>query len=908
MESEESKRGINQFFTRNRVFYVFLILIVLLLAGYGGRYLYNYFRYPEHSVIMGVPGSSILVVEGEGLLGFLDDLLDGSLWRQGFESSGVMDHLSIIKKELSDISLAESSDLRSLLKEQPFCLSLVPKKEDGPAFLFLLQLRRGMRPEDIQSLLKQQWPSYTEKQLLEISYYERVLPDGSPLYVAIRDGIIMASVDREVFELAYYTLESGNNITIDASFAEVRENISKSQNLSPRLYISYEGFYKWVSRYIDEESKPMIASLPDMGSWAALELTFNNIGAHLQGFSKSPETGVAYRSALQKALDNLEDPGYVLPVNTIYYDQMAINSWNDFYKNFIKGFALKREGTERTYPVDEKSVDSLKQVFAGADVRSVTFAITDAVDTVAGRNYLLLIEAENIKALRESMILLSDTAKSLNYQDFEVLNLHSPYILPALFGNRYYHFEESFYTIYENWLIVTPSNQTLLTVLNNLTLGRTLQSETGYSESIKDVQGRISRRYYLDRVKGTGFMRSLADAGRQEAFDKLMPFMPQQFVLSYTREDDVLLTDIILISGGDNLSSVDGPEVLLDDVPAVRPMIIRDHRNGENKVMVADESGFLYLLNSSGGIEWKIEIREMPLSEMHYIDLYKNGRNQCLFISRNMVHLIQIDGKYVPGYPAKLNQQVHSGLSVFDYDNNGNYRLVYVNMNGKLANVDIAGNAVAGWTYPSAQKLNRPLIHFKNGGMDFLILHDSIGALWFLDRRGNERFRIDDTIQPGKNSDILLTRSLGEAHFTFLDNNGMTVQVSADGTVRVNEALKFSSDSYFLKATTRTGAGNNFLVAEPHQISLYDHDMKLLDRNNEVDTRWAFFELTASDPEIIAIAIDDSFQPFLITRKGLKVLELSGRSYDHFLAWRRKNGTPLTTLFVKGKVVFMKSI
>ena len=909
MESEESKPGIKQFFTRSRVFYIVLCLIVLLLAGYGGRYLYNYYRYPEHSVIKGVPGSSIMVVEGEGILGFLDDLLKGSLWRQGFEASDEIDHLSFIQKELFDIASSGSSDLASLIKKQPFCISLVPKKVDGPAFLFLLQLKRGMRPGDIHVMLKQHWPSYAEKQLLEISYHERVLPDGSPLFVAIRNGIMMASVDREVFELAYYTLESGNNITRDASFAEVRENISKSQNPSPRVYLSYEGFYKWVSRYIDESNKPMIASLPDMGSWAALELTFRNAGAHLQGFSKSPKTGVAYQSALQKAIDILEDPGLVLPANTIYYDQMALNSWSDFHKNFIEGFALRRDGVKRSYPVDERSVDSLKKVFANADIRSVTLAITDAFDSVAGSNYLLLFEAEDIHSLSESLTLLSDTMKRLNYQSFEVLSLQSSYILPALFGSRYHHFEESFFTIYRNWLIVAPSNQTLLTVLNNLTLGRTLLAEAGYSEGMKDVQGRISRRYYLDRSKGTRFMRSLADAGRLDAFDRLMPFLPQQFVLSYTREDDVILTDIVMIVAGDIRSSGDGSEVLLDDVPAVKPLIIRDHRNGENKVMVADESGFLYLLNSSGGIEWKMEIKEVPLSEMQYIDLYKNGRNQCVFLSRNMIHLIQIDGRYVTGYPAKLNQQFHTGLSVFDYDSNGNYRLTYLNMSGKLSNIDIAGNAVAGWTYPSARMLKRPLIHLKNGGMDFLILQDSLGTLHFLDRRGNERFKLHDTIQAGNNTDILLTRSLGEVHFTFLDKNGMLLQVSVDGTVRVNEAVKFLPDSYFLKAsTTPAGAGNTFLVAEPYQLSLFDQDLKLLDRNSELESRWSSFEITDRDPEIIATAIDGSFQPMIITRKGLKVLEVSGRSYDHFRVWRQKNEKPLSTLFVKGKVVILKNL
>ena len=62
-------------------------------------------------------------------------------------------------------------------------------------------------------------------------------------------------------------------------------------------------------------------------------------------------------------------------------------------------------------------------------------------------------------------------------------------------------------------------------------------------------------------------------------------------------------------------------------------------------------------------------------SEIFQVDYFRNGKLQLLFSTRNELYLIDRNGNFVEKYPVKLRSPATCGLSVFDYDNNRDYRL-----------------------------------------------------------------------------------------------------------------------------------------------------------------------------------------------------------------------------------------
>ncbi len=880
------------------------IILGVLLLGLGARMIYLKLRYPESDIIKGIPQSALLVIEGKNFLNFIATLSGSSLWELGFNGEDSTDHLSLVSVELSKLVKKGDQGFTPLMTEQPFSMSLIPRKQDGPAFLFLIQLKHGTSPTSIQSFLKKHWTSYSEKVLLEIRYYERLMPDSTILYIAIRDGIMMASLDREVFELAYYTVESGNAVAKEEAFREVRATLSKSQNPAIRVYVSYEGLYNWFSRFIKPECKPLIASLPDMGSWAALEMMMDDEGAHLQGFSGSLQTGKGISDYLSPTTQPLSDPGEVLPAGTLFYDQIGFDSFGEYYHSFILGYRHLREASRIVYPVSQSLQDSVISTLDLCDIHSVTLAITDQEDSVPGSNFLLIIHSENPDDLGSTLLAFSDTLASFLYQDIKVLSFKKPYLLPALFGVRFHAFEEACYAFLGNHVVFAPSQRALLSVLNMRSLNQTLASLDTYKAMTASMQGRTSKRHYCNMKNGMNFLRNLVDQSKTEHFDKLFPYLPGEFMFSFTKDKDVMLTDLLLHAGQRAQGPKTGGEVILDGAIAGEPVIIKDHRTRDTKLIVADRAGYLYLVNSRGELEWKVNTKEPPLSALHVIDVYRNGRQQCLFMSRNHLHLIQIDGNYVPGFPVRMATPFHSHLSVFDYEQNGNFRFIYRDVNARLSNVDINGRMVSGWTSPAVNLLQRPSIHFRNAGMDYLILTDTSGALHFLDRRGNKRFSLPATIQISERSDMVLTRSLECVHFTFIDRRGNLYQISADGKALMNEALHLSSDAYLLQPSPGQAKLQEIVVVEPGVISVFDTDLKLLRRSEPAEEVFSIIDRYNTDPQVLFAGLDSGSQPVVIFRAGFrKVGPLTG-SYDFVKTWRNRPEGP--GIMATGKGALLK--
>lgn len=886
-----------------RVAFWALILLGLFSAGMAFRYFYFMFKYPEKECITAVPSNSIMVIESDGFSGFVNNLSGSSLWQQGFYATETMDHLSTISQDIIEIISSGDDFIKSMFVHQPFCIALVPKKDAGPEFLFILQLKKGIRPGMVHSALKLNWPSYSERRLLEISYFEKTLPDGSPLYITINDGLLIASTDREVFELGYYTIESGNNIERDPDFAEVREQLLKSQNPSAKVFLSYQGFFRWMSRFIQDEHRPLISALTEIGRWAATEIIWQEDGMHLQGFTYSSSTNTHTKSVIPQDAGIMNDPGEVLPANIAMYDQMAVNSFSCYYDQFVKGFLRELDSKKEDYPIDPDFRDGFKDALNSLNIKSVIVATPGIPDSSAQINYMICLETKYHEDMGAVIEPFSDTNQASIYQNYKISFINNSYIIPSIFGSKFQMFEVVYFTIIDDYMIIVPEKSMLLSLINAYTLNRTLAAGQAYRDLLPSFPGKMSRRYYIDKNNSSNILKSIVNKVGFESFNKLLPFLPSTVMLGYAIENDIMLTDIVITA--DKLAD-QAPytgKILLDGTIVRKPLFITDHRINENKILVTDSEGFIYLINRRGEIEWKFLPDEEPQSDIHVIDIYKNGRQQCIFMGENMLHVIRIDGKYVAGYPVMLDQPFSEHLSIFDYENNGNYRLIYRNKQDYLSNVDIKGRRVPGWTNPKVKRFIRPIEYKRLENADFLIAVDSDYKVHFFDRRGQARISVPDEMNIAKRSDVVKAKSLETWHFSFLHDDGLLVYLSSTGDMTLNFALQFSSNAWFFSADCNDNGDHDIVVAEKQRVSVYDNGFKLLNRIEPVNIEIKTINKCSSEPNVLFTLISDNNIPYAVKKDNLKLIRLSDKSFDHADIWKCKRDNKTYVILCKGSLI-----
>ena len=169
----------------------------------------------------------------------------------------------------------------------------------------------------------------------------------------------------------------------------------------------------------------------------------------------------------------------------------------------------------------------------------------------------------------------------------------------------------------------------------------------------------------------------------------------------------------------------------------VGPIIVKNHINNKSELIIQDENNILHLINSVGQIEWSKKIEGQVLNEIHQIDSYKNGKLQFLFATKNKLHLVDRKGRNVGKFPLKFNDDITQPISVFDYDNNKNYR-VLITQNNELFMFDSKGGRVRGFDYiKNGEIINSPK-HFRISNKD-LIVFKTRDDLKIINRRGRPR-------------------------------------------------------------------------------------------------------------------------------------------------------------------------
>lgn len=857
--------------------------ILIVFVVFGGLMIYKKLKYSSGDVLQAIPSSAILVGEGVGVLEYGKMLARNSWWGTAFGQGMAADPLSHMVSELDSLSGIEAEELADLFSDQPFAMALVPRKQEGPALVYAIRLGEKLSEHRLLESLGKVWKNFQPKQLLEISYHEAELSDGVKIFVLVRDGLFIFSADRETFELSWYTLESGNHIGKDQEYVETRSKLAKSQNNVPHFLMSHEGLFTWFRRFTGPRFRELSSVIVDAGSWSALELTDGEDVLHLQGFTQVPERSIPFFEALLHGGRVLKDPAPLLPKSTFFYDQLAVEGFSSFYREVIEGYHFKARKDTLRVAVAPEWVDTLAMVLKESDLRSITFAMSSIYDSSGQAGCLLYLEAGRSETAMRGLEGLSDTNRRLIYQDHVIHKIQLNRLLPALLGKRYQMFEEAWFTLHRGNIIVAQTKELLMSVLNDISLGKTLSSLEGYREGESRLQGALSRRYFMNGKEANQYLRQQIVPERAGQYDRFIASLPGQLFIGFIREEGVLLTDLILVPGFVENQDQRYREVVLDDAPVQDPLLLKDHRTGELKVIVADRSGNLYSLTQRGGPEWKMASREVPASVLMVIDLYRNGREQCLFLGQSMIHLVQADGQYVKGYPVRLPTNFESGLAVFDYEGNGNYRLLYRDVNGKLVNVDIAGNPVAGWTSPAVAPSDRPVTWMKINGLDFLCVTDASGALSALDRRGKERFRLVD-MRVSDRSDLVLTTLLGQSVITFVSAEGHLYQVDGSGVAVRHEVLQFAPTSRLLKTGTPS-VNLGFAVIEPKRVSLFDQNLKVLVNAEINELEWKRVQTVRGSQIFAAAGLDRDGVPYLIQTKTGKVKQLSPLGFDHVLVW-----------------------
>ena len=208
------------------------------------------------------------------------------------------------------------------------------------------------------------------------------------------------------------------------------------------------------------------------------------------------------------------------------------------------------------------------------------------------------------------------------------------------------------------------------------------------------------------------------------------------------------------------------------------PQLVKNHTNNQMDIAVQDVNNNLYLISNEGKLFWKKQLDGKIMGKIQQIDIYKNGRLQLAFATANHVHVLDRNGRDVAPFPLNFNDKITQPLSVFDYANKRNYRLL-VTQGKSLLMYDQLGKRVNGFKYSSAENniITQPK-HFRIGSKDYIAFGEG-NHLEILDRVGKTRIKVKEDILFSGNEIYLYNN-----YFTTTNVNGELLEVDQNGKIK----------------------------------------------------------------------------------------------------------------------------
>ena len=140
------------------------------------------------------------------------------------------------------------------------------------------------------------------------------------------------------------------------------------------------------------------------------------------------------------------------------------------------------------------------------------------------------------------------------------------------------------------------------------------------------------------------------------------------------------------------------------------------------------------------------------------VDVYANGKYQAMFCLPSGLHLLDVKGREVSGFPLVAPQGEWTAWALVDYEGTRNYRyLVASSQSGLVDNFRREGASTPGWSHrpdPSIDRTSpvRHIRHLRLGSKDYIYVGRANGQVELLKRNGATRattpVRVDDQHPP----------------------------------------------------------------------------------------------------------------------------------------------------------------
>ena len=852
-----------------------IVLISGLLAGW-----YFFTRQTKTystSAFKAVPVNSPVIVRIHDLISFSGKVAKSPILKEYYGlpvTSTLMDNI-----HFADSLIINNQELKKNIGDKDLTV-VAGSGNNNSGILYLLELSSVGEKNSLSKLVndyftKKAFSSVKQKcgDASMLTYYSAEGPSQTTFSVSFYKGIFISSADTAMVAGAIKQLDLPS-LAEDPEFQKVNKTAASNSDFN--IYLNHKSLPKYISSLFSDSFLKRTGNCTQHVTWSEIDVNHKSNELLFNGFTFVKDSLNDYEGILLHQKPGKFTLENYFPEETSFFLCLNLEKPTVFFLDYEE--VLRKSGGLKVYKECLNKVDSaygvnLQKLVTENLEGEAGIVYTQSNHSNPSENRFFIMRTHSGSQIEASMLNLLKPAApgKKNYlkeltqlfsidkeATYKIYQLPVPDICEKVFGKIFAGVTTNYFTVYDNCLIMGASYESLCDFLRSDVLKETLSNNKYYKDFASDLSQRFS--LYLWIAPGEALPFFQRDF-KEVVFDKLESQIEslkkiESFGWQLGAENGMIYNEARL-KYNPVLRNKPTTEwrTHLDFPIKLKPQFIINQKDKENlEVVVQDTHNNLYLMGKEGSILWKIKLAGEILSEVFPVNYSKDKRPQLLFNTRDAIHLVDQVGNYVKGYPIKLRANATNGMSLFDYENNTDYRIFIACDDHKIYAYDKKGRLVTGWSPANTEhEVNKPIQYYRIASKDYLVYFDR-EKTYILDRQGKPRVKPKEEFTHSQNS-FTLEPPAGRnvARLVTTDSEGTVISMGFDGSIKKVLPGKFSTQHFFLYEDLNNDGHRELIYLDGDTLSLYDSEGKLIfikKFKNPIDTPPQIYTFQAGNKKI----------------------------------------------------------
>ena len=897
-----------------------LLASVLALAGLSwlGYALFNRFQPPSRSPFDAIPGNTALVIQLNRAGSLLDELNRSNLlWRTFSRFPGI----STIRNELHYVDSASrrNENINAIFRKHELLVAITLSGKRNFGAIYLARIP-GRNPEsyilDFISEINARHPIHSETPYSTTTLHRIQSGSGrDAFYFAVLKGVFIGSFHADLVKRSIDRLSLNTPMAASAGFRKVQASAGKKADAN--VYVNYRFFSLVLSRILREEALPDLLKLSNFAEWSGLDLIIKKDELLFNGITVASDSTQQFLSLFA---DQQPQPLGIVAVIPEKAIQFTSYGWSDpsrfcqRFQNRMQRDENYTEGQNDILSIIDRYQLNISEYYLPWMGHEGGVFVMKRPDQPDNTNYAVFATTDTVRAAT-SLFALADTLglrfDSSLYRRHKIYRVTLPPFLPALFGEIFGKCEAGCFTFLGPYIVFAPRPADLEPVIESTMERATLDHDRVFTEFVASMPDKSNILTYFNTRNA---VPSLKQEMNQDLALQLAPVMDslrkfESVAFQYTNSDGQFYSSIFLRY--DPRAGGEGPlqwELALDTTLASRPAVIPVDTRGDHAVITTDVANNLYIVSSQGHIIHKMPVMGKLLGTFHTIQLPGHDSLFIVFNTDTHLYMLHGDGRYADKFPMRFPLHATGGLTIVDWENDGNYRVLVPFQDNRLYCFTLDGISCPGWNRPGpGEEIADPPVCLPgpDRGHRAIFISGISGNSVITDEDGNALTSPGRKITHAPNSAVYPNRTGRKEPFLSTGNDGKVMFINRDGKTSDVTFNFFTPFHRFFYADISGNDQPEFIFSDKNMIYYYNKGSKLV-------YSYAFRREMSQPPfllkgiggkAMVGFVVPETREIFLFGDHGLYELESGIRGTTPFDIGPLENGTRLNLVTGDGKLL-----